>query len=83
MPSKWIEHVKAHAKAKGMKYKDALCCDECKSSYKSGKGLERPIANMTRYGKPGTFTREDVARIDNEDKERTAMKKASVNSVTY
>jgi len=39
MPSKWIEHVKAHAKEKGMKYKDALKCAECKASYKTGSGL--------------------------------------------
>lgn len=83
MPSKWIEHVKAHAKEKGMRYKDALSCPECKASYKSGKGLETPLRNMTRYGKPGTFTKEDVEKINNEDKERSAMKKASVNSVTY
>jgi hypothetical protein len=38
MPSKWIEHVKAHAKEKGMKYKDALKCAECKASYKVGSG---------------------------------------------
>ena len=95
MPSKWINHVKEYASKNNLKYKDALCCAECKSSYKSGSGLlgmtqngmpkpvDRPIANMTRYGKPGTFTKEDVERINREDKERSAMKKASVNSVTY
>jgi len=39
MPSKWIEHVKDFAKSKGMTYRDALKCPECKSSYKSGSGL--------------------------------------------
>ena len=83
MPNPWISHVKSYAQEKGMKYRDALKCAECKSSYKSGKGLETPLRNMTRYGKPGTFTKEDVERINREDKERSAMKKASVNSVTY
>jgi exonuclease VII large subunit len=89
--SPWIEHVRSYANAKGIRYFDALKDPNCKSSYKNGSGIptirpqsaERPVLNMTRYGKAGTFTREDVARIDKEDKERSAMKKAMVNSVTY
>lgn len=95
MPNPWINHVKSYAQEKGMKYRDALKCAECKASYKSGSGLlgmtrdgmpkpvDRPLLNMTRYGKAGTFTKEDVARLDKEDRDRSAMKKASVNSVTY
>ena len=39
MPSKWINHVKAYAQEKGIKYRDALKDPNCKSSYKSGSGL--------------------------------------------
>lgn len=83
MPSKWINHVKEYASKNNLKYRDALKDPECSASYKSGKGLEPPLRNMTRYGKPGTFTKEDVEKINREDRERSAMKKASVNSVTY
>lgn len=88
MPNPWINHVKSYAQEKGIKYRDALKDPQCKASYKSGSGLlgnpvDRPLLNMTRYGKPGTFSKEDVARINREDKERSAMKKATVNSVTY
>jgi len=41
----------------------------------------RGIANMTRYGKPGTFSQDDVARIDKKLKERII--KPAVHSVTY
>jgi len=38
--SAWIEHVKAFAKSKNMKYRDALRSAECKASYKKkGKGV--------------------------------------------
>ena len=95
MPNAWVNHIKEYASKNNLKYRDALKDPECKSSYKSGSGLlgmtrdgmpkpvDRPLRNMTRYGKPGTFTRDDVAKIDQEDKERSAMKKAMVNSVTY
>ena len=32
--SPWIQHVKIFAKAKGMKYNEALKSSECKNSYK-------------------------------------------------
>ena len=32
--SPWIQHVKNFAKAKGMKYNEALKSSECKNSYK-------------------------------------------------
>ena len=39
-PSAWIQHVKAYAASKGMKYRDALRCPLCKASYhKGGKGV--------------------------------------------
>ena len=92
----WIEHVKSFALSKGIKYFDALKDPECKASYKRGSGVvgmaidgmtnpvKQPIIKgMTRYGKPGTFIQEDARRIDQEDKERKAMKKANINSVTY
>ena len=97
--SPWIEHVKSFALSKGIKYFDALKDPECKASYmKTGSGIppirnmtpygkpqsvDRPVLNMTRYGRPGTFTHEDARKIDQADKERSAMKKAMVNSVTY
>lgn len=37
-PSNWIQHVKAFAASKGMKYRDALRSPECKASYHSKKG---------------------------------------------
>ena len=97
MVNAWITHVKQYASEKGMKYGDALKDPACKSSYtKTGKGIlgmtrngmvkpaKQPmIKGMTRYGMPGTFTQEDARRIDQEDKERKAMKKANINSVTY
>ena len=33
----WIQHVKFFAKAKGMKYNEALKSSECKNSYKKQK----------------------------------------------
>jgi hypothetical protein len=39
-PSAWVQHCLAFAKAKGVKYRDALRSAECKSSYKKvGKGV--------------------------------------------
>ena len=35
--SPWIQHVKNFAKAKGMKYNEALKSSECKNSYKKQK----------------------------------------------
>lgn len=62
MPSKWINHVKQYSQSKGMKYKDALCCAECKASYKQGCGLGqsqevapepvRPEPNFPLTGRP-------------------------------
>jgi hypothetical protein len=50
MPSKWIEHTKAYAKEKGMKYKEALKCAECKASYKTGSGPPRtPLPDNTKF----------------------------------
>jgi hypothetical protein len=51
-------------------------------------GMPKPVnqsfANMTRYGKPGTFTNEDVARINKEDKEwKERRNNPTINSVTY
>ena len=44
----------------------------------------QPIANMTRYGVPGTFTHEDARRIDQEDRERRERRdRAKVTPVTY
>jgi hypothetical protein len=95
MPNPWVNHVKEYASKNNLKYKDALKDPECSASYKSGSGLlgmtqngmPKPVKprvlNMTRYGPAGTFSREDVARIDKEDRDRSAMKKAMVNSVTY
>ena len=95
MPNAWINHVKEYASKNNLKYGDALKSPDCKSSYsKTGNGIppnygktqsaERLVLNMTRYGKPGTFTREDVARINKEDKERKEMRnKVGVNSVSY
>ena len=97
MPNAWVNHVKQYASQNNLKYGDALKDPACKSSYtKTGTGIlgmtrngmvkpaKQPIIKgMTRYGKPGTFTREEARRIDQEDKERKAMKKANINSVTY
>jgi hypothetical protein len=69
--------VKNYASQNNLKYSDALKDPACKASYKTGGG----IANMTRYGKPGTFSQDDVARIDKELKERII--KPAVHSVTY
>jgi hypothetical protein len=95
MPNAWVNHVKQYAKDHNLKYGDALKDAECSASYKSGSGfvgmtrngMARPakqpaIKGMTRYGMPGTFTQEDARRIDQEDKERKAMKN-TINSVTY
>jgi len=35
--SPWIQHVKKFAKAKGMKYNEALKSSECKNRYKKQK----------------------------------------------
>jgi hypothetical protein len=37
--SPWIQHVKTFAKAKGMKYNEALKSSECKNSYKKQKTI--------------------------------------------
>jgi hypothetical protein len=80
MPNAWILHVKQYALKNNLKYKDALKDPACRASYKKGSG----VVGMTRYGKPGTFTQDDVARINKEDKERKAMKNTpTVNSVSY
>jgi len=39
MPSAWIEHIKAFAKANDMTYKDALKCPKCKEEYHKGKEM--------------------------------------------
>lgn len=75
MPNPWISHVKSYAQEKGMKYRDALKDPECKAIYKSGKGLETPLRNMTRYGRPKTE--------NGPIRGVPAPPKASVNSVTY
>ena len=75
MPNPWISHVKSYAQEKGMKYRDALKDPDCSASYKSGKGLEPPLRNMTRYGRPKTE--------NGPIRGVPAPPKASVNSVTY
>ena len=43
--SPWIQHVKKFAKAKGMKYNEALKSSECKNSYKKKNSII--ILNIT------------------------------------
>ena len=50
----------------------------------TGRGVGPRVLNMTRYGAPGTFTREDAIRIDQMDKEHKENRnKPTVTSVTY
>ena len=75
MPNAWVNHVKEYASKNNLKYLDALKDPNCKSSYTSGKGLETPLRNMTRYGRPKTE--------NGPIRGMPAPPKAMVNSVTY
>lgn len=46
MTNPWIEHVKAFADKKGMKYNEALKHPDCKASYKSGAGTKKGNARV-------------------------------------
>lgn len=70
MPSAWIEHIKAFAKANDMSYKDALKCPKCKEEYHKGKGkgVEAPaekenismeISEKKPRGRPKKYATEE------------------------
>ena len=40
---KWTDHVKEYATRKGISYKDALKCTECKETYHKQKGEEKEV----------------------------------------
>ena len=44
----WVEHCKAFAKKKGIKYNEALKDPECKASYKKGEGLVSDVKSAVR-----------------------------------
>ena len=39
----WVEHVRAYANRKGISYKEALKCTECKETYHKQKGEQKEV----------------------------------------
>ena len=70
---KWVDHVKAYASNKGMSYREALKCTECKETYHKQK-LEKPptveqgkkALNKRRYTKKLLNFGEETIEIPRE-----------------